>query len=104
MKKKRIALVSTDGIHVNEHFGKAERFQVYDVADSLRWVEDRSTEPLSVGQRDHPFDVHKLNRIAALLKDCTKVYVTQIGWKPAAHLKMLGIEPVIYKGTIADIK
>lgn len=31
MTKKRIAAASTDGIHVDAHFGKAERFLIDDV-------------------------------------------------------------------------
>jgi hypothetical protein len=66
-------------------------------------VEDRPTESLSVGDPDHPFDADKFSRIAALLKDCSKVYVTQIGETPAAKLKAMGIEPVVYQGPIAGI-
>jgi hypothetical protein len=66
-------------------------------------AEDRPTETLSVGDPDHPFDPDKFGRIAALLKDCSKVYVTQIGEVPATKLNALGIEPVVYSGAIADI-
>lgn len=104
MGKTRIAAVSADGIHVDEHFGKAERFLIYELDDQISWVEDRPTETLSVGDPDHPFDPDKFNRIAALLKDCSKIYVTKIGETPASKLKALGIEPVIYKGAIGDIR
>ena len=104
MKKTRIAAVSTDGIHVNEHFGKAERFLIYDLGDRISWVEARTAEPLSVGNPDHPFDADRFNRVAGVLKDCSKVFVTQIGETPAAKLKALGIEPVIFNGTIADLQ
>lgn len=30
MEEIRIAVVSTDGIHVNVHFGSAERFHIID--------------------------------------------------------------------------
>lgn len=104
MAKTRIAAVSTDGLHVNEHFGKAKRFLIYDVEDQISWVEDRPTESLSVGDPDHPFDVDKFDRIASALKDCSKVYVSQIGETPAAKLKALGIEAVVFDGAIGDIK
>lgn len=104
MSKIRIAAVSTDGLHVDEHFGKATRFLIYDVDDQISWVEDRPTESLSENDRGHPFDADKFGRIATLLKDCRKVYVTRIGDIPAAKLKELGIEPVVYQGAIGDIK
>lgn len=103
MKKMRVAVVSTDGIHVNEHFGEAERFLIYDIGDPTNFVEERATVPLSGGGLDHAFDADKFNRIAALLKDCSKVYVTQIGDKPASELASVKIEPVIYSGAISRI-
>ena len=41
METSRIAVVSTDGKTVNDHFGKAERFLIYDVDDKLTFVEKR---------------------------------------------------------------
>lgn len=104
MSKIRIAAVSTDGLHVNEHFGKATRFLIYDVDEQMSWVEDRPTESLSEDDPNHPFDVDKFGRIASLLKDCSKVYVSRIGVTPAAKLKEMGIEPVVFQGAIGDIK
>jgi nitrogen fixation protein NifB len=103
MTKTRIAVVSTDGTNVNDHFGMAKRFLVYDCNDETTLVEERPTESLSVGDPDHHFDAEKFGRIAALLKDCSKIYVTQIGEVPASKLKELGIEPAIYEGPIANI-
>jgi nitrogen fixation protein NifB len=103
MTKTRIAVVSTDGTNVNDHFGMAKRFLIYDCNDKITFVEERPTETYSVGDPEHPFDPEKFSRIAALLKDCSKIYVTQIGEVPASKLKELGIEPVIYEGPIASI-
>ena len=104
MEKYRIAVVSTDGIHVDEHFGRAERFLIFDNDAAMTHIGNRPIEQLSVGNPDHLFDLDKFNRIAAQLKDCSKVYVTRIGDLPAAKLKDLGIEPQIYKGVISQIK
>jgi nitrogen fixation protein NifX len=103
MTSTRIAAVSTDGLNVDEHFGKAQRFLIYDLGDQLTFVEERSTESLSVGDPGHAFDADKFSRILSMLKDCSKVYVTQIGEMPAAKLKESGIEPVVYSGAIAAI-
>lgn len=103
MSAVRIAAVSKDGAHVDDHFGTADRFLIYDLDGGMRFVEERATEKLSVGDPDHRFDPDKFGRIAALLKDCSKVYVARIGKVPAAELSALGIEPVIYSGAIADI-
>ncbi len=104
MPNIRIAAASTDGLHVDEHFGKATRFLIYDLDDQMVWIDDRSTESLSEDDPGHPFDADKFSRIASLLKDCSKVYVSRIGDTPAAKLKELGIEPVVYRGAIGDIE
>jgi predicted Fe-Mo cluster-binding NifX family protein len=103
MKPERIAVVSTDGLNVDEHFGKAERFLIYDLQNMSAPVEERASETLSVGDPKHSFDVQKFNRITALLHDCRKVYVTRIGTVPKTKLQEMGIEPVIYQGAITDI-
>ena len=103
MAKTRIAVVSTDGTNVNDHFGMAERFLIYDCNDQMTFVEERPTETYSVGDPDHAFDPKRFARVSGLLKDCSKVYVTKIGEVPSAKLKELGIEPVTYEGAIANI-
>ena len=103
MGSKRIAVVSTDSVNVNDHFGMAEAFLIYDVQDELQFVEKRTSEKLSVGDPNHPFDADKFGRVYDKIKDCSNVYVTKIGEGPAKKLKELGIEPVIYKGAISEI-
>jgi nitrogen fixation protein NifX len=103
MKPTRIAVVSTDGLHVNDHFGKANRFLIYKLVAPMALVEERPAVPLSVDDPNHAFDQDKFDRTVALLHDCTKVYVTRIGKTPAAKLKDAGIEPIVYAGAIADI-
>lgn len=104
MNKTRFAVVSTDGIHVDQHFGKADRFLIYDGGGPPTLVSERAASPLSTGDPDHPFDPEKFSRIAALLMGCAKLYTTRIGQRPAEELTQMGIEPVIYKGRIADLK
>lgn len=103
MKSTRIAVVSTDGQNVNDHFGKADRFLIYDLEDQVKFVEERATETLSVDDPNHPFDPDKFGRIVARLNDCSKIYITRIGTTPEAKLNALGIETVVYSGPITDI-
>ncbi|MDY6880864.1 MAG: NifB/NifX family molybdenum-iron cluster-binding protein [Desulfatiglans sp.] len=103
MTVPRIAVVSTDGKTVNDHFGRAERFLIYDLRDRLTFVEERLTEKYSAKDPSHSFEPDRFNHAAALLRDCSKIYVTRIGEIPAAKLKELGIEPIVYEGDIAGI-
>lgn len=104
MATSRIALVSTDEKTVNDHFGRADFFLIYDLDEELTFVEKRVTERYSVDDPNHSFDPERFGRVTALLRDCSKIYVTQIGEDPASKLKEIGIEPVIYTGPIADIR
>lgn len=100
----KIAVATTDGINVNEHFGKAKRFFIYDaVPPEFDLIEERVVEPYSSGQKEHTFDEGRFQEVAKVLEGCEKVFVTKIGDEPATALKSLGIEPVVYSGAIKDI-
>jgi predicted Fe-Mo cluster-binding NifX family protein len=100
----RIAVVSNDGIHVDGHFGKADRFLIFDVKGTeLDLVETRSSTPLSVNDPQHSFDAERFESVYQVIQDCQKVFVTQIGDKPASKLREQGIEPILYAGPISTI-
>ncbi|MBT8339391.1 MAG: dinitrogenase iron-molybdenum cofactor biosynthesis protein [Desulfatitalea sp.] len=94
MTSIKIAVASTDGETVNTHFGQADRFSIYEMGPRMAHVEDRSCQRLSTGDPQHAFDAGRFKRIADQLKDCSKVYVADIGRRPEAELKALGIEAV----------
>jgi nitrogen fixation protein NifX len=101
----RIAVASTDGKDVNEHFGKAQRFLIYDLtAEGSKFIDVRRSISLSGGDPDHPFDKDRFNKSIKAINDCARVYVVRIGDRPAQELKALGIEPVVFKGRIEDIQ
>lgn len=101
----RIAIVSTDGVNVDEHFGKATRFLIYEIEPgSQKLLDTRGVTPLSVNDPKHPFDQDRFGAILQALQGCERVYCTKIGERPAAELKKNGIEPVIYDGLISDLK
>ena len=103
MDKTRIAVVSTDGVHVNDHFGMAQRFLIFDMDPKPTLVAERPTEKLSVGDPNHPFDADKFKRVTDAIKDCSRVYVTRIGEGPAGKLEKMGIEAVVFDGPIDNI-
>lgn len=100
----RIAVASRDGLQVDEHFGKASRFLLYEVdEDGTRFVEERRCAPLSTGNPDHAFDRQRFRAVTKTLIGCQRVYVVNIGGRPAEELTLLGIEPVCFDGPIAAI-
>jgi nitrogen fixation protein NifX len=104
-KEMKIGVVSTDGKNVNEHFGKAERFLIYEIsATGLTRIMERRISRLSIGDKTHKFDAAHFDSVAQGLEGCEKVFCTRIGNQPRLELEKRGIIPVIYEGAIADIK
>jgi len=100
----KIAVATTDGINVNEHFGRAETFRIYVItSDGPVKVEEVTVTPLSTGDKKHPFDRNRFQAIAEALKGCERVYTTKIGERPAEELQKAGIVPFIYEGEISAI-
>lgn len=101
----QIAIVSTDGQTVNDHFGKAERFLIYesDGAPPV-FIEERQVRPFSSGDQNHAFNRTRFENVLAALAGCREVYCNKIGDKPTKELSKAGIEPVIYDGPISAIR
>ena len=100
-----IAVASTDGEMVDKHFGRASRFWVFDVSESKHTlIMVRSVEPLSTGDRNHPFDPVRMGAIYDAIKDCERVYCTKIGDRPRKELEQSGIATVISKDAITSIR
>jgi predicted Fe-Mo cluster-binding NifX family protein len=100
----RVAIVSTDGINVDDHFGRAERFLIYEISGSSQaLIATKIASPLSDSDPDHKFNPDRFTEVTGKLTDCERVYCTRIGDRPVEELKKLGIEPVIFAGPIESI-
>jgi len=88
-KTFRIAAASTDGKTINEHFGKAAEFLIYEIGnESYTFIEKRSVTPLSSGG-GHTEDgiISAIER----LKDCTAVIAVKVGGAVRRALEINGI-------------
>ena len=73
----RVAVASSDGQTVNQHFGRADRFRIYRVTvDLVEFIEERVNGPACSSQQ-HDEDL--LDRSARLIADCQAVVAAQIG-------------------------
>jgi nitrogen fixation protein NifX len=99
----KVAFATTDGIRVNEHFGRAGMFVIYELNSSgysmietRRFSEGRDAaveETKGMGKvHDERVD-NKVDR----LSDCRVIYLTEIGGPSAARLARKGIMPVKVK-------
>ena len=100
----KVAVLSSDRINVDGHFGKAERFLIYELeADGPRLVEERACRPVYLDNCAPCPDFTGFDDLLSALVDCKKIFISHIGRTPAARLRVSGIEPVIYAGPIARI-
>ena len=100
--KYKIAVASTDGKVINQHFGRAEAFYIVE-ADSggmtFTYKESRKTVPVCRGQ-EH--DESQLKAVAAMLEDCDYILVSRIGSGARAALDQNNIEAFELPGFIED--
>jgi predicted Fe-Mo cluster-binding NifX family protein len=73
----KIAVASSDGLMVNEHFGRAGSFRIYRLHDGgHEFLEIREVTSICSG---HAHDDDALAQTAQALADCRGVIVAQIG-------------------------
>lgn len=96
-----IAVASKDGKEINQHFGHAERFLIYDVENGdAKLVEERKVERYCSFDPEHPLRGHLLKEIANALAGCRAVVTSQMGEHPKSELEKLGVEPFMTSGPI----
>lgn len=100
-KNYKVAVASSDGIVVNQHFGRADTFYIYEVvgADEYRFVEIRTVTPVCNGG-EHDEDQLLSNVIK--LKDCKYILVSRVGPGAANALEQSGITPVELPGIMGE--
>lgn len=83
----RVAVGGADGGKVDQHFGQAEAFLIYDVgADGAALVESRHIDGLATAGED------RRAAIVRILADCRMLLVAKVGETPKAMLAAAGIE------------
>ena len=97
----RVAVASSDGTNIDEHFGRAQDFLIYEVAEdgTYQQLEIRAITPhCSCGEEAaaaHPSDA-----AVELLSDVEAVLVNQIGPGAVRMLEAKGIRAFSLKGSI----
>ena len=102
----KVAFATTDGINVDEHFGRAGIFAVYELTpEDYRFVELRKfadaldtaiVETRGQGELHDDRVQSKVDKLA----DCKIIYLTEIGGPSAARLVKKGIMPVKVKESV----
>jgi len=87
--KHRIAVASTDGKVINQHFGHADQFHILDITEEGHtFVETRFSKPVcgNGGHQSQDFDA-----VVDLLSDCQGVFVSRIGPGASDYMKSKGV-------------
>jgi len=94
-----VAVASKGGGRVNQHFGQAEEFWVYEAAPGwARFVQARNVRRFCSGRIGCDEDPSALGKLVEMLSDCAAVITTEIGPRPREALEQAGIDCL----TIAD--
>ncbi len=87
-----VAVATKGGGRINQHFGHASEFQIYQVsAAGVRFIGHRKVDHYCAGGYE---EEEAMPSILDSLKDCAAVLVAKIGHCPMKELEEAGIEPV----------
>jgi nitrogen fixation protein NifX len=103
----KVAFATTDGKQVDEHFGRAGMFAVYEITDKgstfveIRKFSDGMDKSVMDTKDMGPLhDVAVQNKVDRLA-DCKLIYLTEIGGPSAARLVKKGIMPMKVKEVVS---
>lgn len=98
-----IAVTSISGTAVDQHFGKAERFLIYDYGGgSPEPIREVSVEQYCSSDPQHTFHEPRFAAITQALAGCRAVVTEMIGDLPKQELLKAGLTPVITSGPIPE--
>jgi predicted Fe-Mo cluster-binding NifX family protein len=88
----KLAIASKDGIAINEHFGHAKQFWIYQVTpEQCLLLEKREVEHYCLGNHASKTAMEK---ILETIKDCNAVFIVKIGDGPIEKLQAIGVKSV----------
>ena len=95
----RLAVATSDGFTVNEHFGHAKFFRVYDInQNGYDFIEVRDAVAACQHRLGH--DTTRFDKIIELLSDCDALLVQKIGEGAAAYLIAKNVRVFEVSGSI----
>ncbi|WP_080666266.1 NifB/NifX family molybdenum-iron cluster-binding protein [Butyrivibrio fibrisolvens] len=99
MGKLRAAFASSNNAYIDEHFGSAQYFQIYDIDEKeAEYVEERRINPLCKGHCEGGFEA-----AYNLLKDTDAIFVLRIGESAAGYMIQHGKRVFEAHGFIENI-
>jgi nitrogen fixation protein NifX len=103
----KVAFATTDGINIDEHFGRAGSFAIYDLsrtgyqfAEMRKFAEGIDQAVVNTREQGAVHDEAVQDKVDRLA-DCKIVFMTEIGGPSAARLVKKGIMPMKVKAVMA---
>lgn len=85
----KIAIASSNGESVNQHFGQSKNFLIYQISkDGVIFLEDRSVAHEASDSRHDD----QLPYLADQIQDCNAIFVLKIGMKASRYLYQRNIK------------
>ncbi len=103
----KVAFATTDGINVDEHFGRAGMFAIYELTkDGYQFIEMRKFaegRDTAIEETKGTGQIHdeRVRSKVEKFTDCKIIYLTEIGGPSAARLARKGIMPVKVKEIVS---
>lgn len=98
-----IAVASKSGTEVDQHFGHAERFLIYDYAKGApRLLREVQVEKYCHFDPDNPLRTSRFETIASALQECGVVVTAMIGDHPREVLESRGFKVLSVEAPIAE--
>jgi nitrogen fixation protein NifX len=85
----KVAFASTDKVHINEHFGRAEEFYIWDIGP-----ENAEFNGIIQVKNEGNDEADRIEARCSGLAECAVVYVAEIGGPAAARLVAKKIHPI----------
>jgi predicted Fe-Mo cluster-binding NifX family protein len=97
----RVAVASSDGKVINQHFGRAGQFLVFDLEEKgPEFYELRKTVPLCGSEANHD---NLLQHTVQSLSDCRVILVSRVGPGAEEALTQAGIQVLAIPGLIEPV-
>lgn len=101
ISKYKVAVASTDGETVNQHYGRCEKFYIYSVDDEVGYdlTEERIVKPVC---QDGSHNKEAMAESVKAFLDCRYIIVSRLGSAPASLLAANKITVMELPGSIDD--
>lgn len=84
----KVAIASTDGKVINEHFGRATQFHIFELNNTdFKFLESRNVQRCCNGG-EH--EISAFENIANILNDCKAIFVAKIGIGASNYMESKG--------------